>query len=526
MEADTTARRKALTSASGDRYNNRIKTSPDPPTNPTYDTNKNVISLDLSKTDVLTEPFKPTEDIAKDLLELLGNHVIEKLVKKDQYRPPNAELEVRDFNSEPFDMSSAKKNSGGVYHIGEDKVGRAAVFKDTYNTRYIGREIARIITNFHRYDTELLDDLKELFVLIRKKITINDEDLKSYSGMKSYQDITELNPFLPILLDDIIKYGNMKRGINKAMVLNIGEIATEKNLRDSGIDFFLSNPMEMLQGKELDVWKRGIDSIKTQGAVMVKLLTKLIGKDPKECTWDNLMNISSWGPNLGGLLELPIEPSRGDNTNNMDGNNVDVTASTDDTMEDNEVLDSIKSIIEQHIDDPKTLFDEISNLLEVDLVPSISELPANVDEAMEHIQQMLNNIGDDNNDNIRAGDSSYILIVTVYFYYRLTGKTDWFLDPLGKSAEGWSRDFDATRQKAGLKLIEESIKKLKEGDEQDNRLNVIRYLFFDTNTIIFNDLKGAETFIVEDMGFQPLGDSEGDDNGGFEHLYLKVFWYW
>jgi len=461
MDADTKATRKSLNSASGKRYNSRLKTShEDPPTNPKYDTNKNVISLDLSKTDVLTEPFKPTEDIAKDLLELLGNHVIEKLVKKDQYRPPDSELEEKDFNSEPFDMSSAKKNSGGVYHIGEDKVGRAAVFKDTYNTRYIGREIARIITNFHRYDTELLDDLKELFKLIRKAITIDDEDLKSYSGMKSYQDITGLNPFLPILLDDIIKYGNMKRGINKAMVLNIGEIATEKNLRDSGIDFFLSNPMEMLQGKELDVWKRGIDSIKTQGAVMVKLLTELIGKDPKEFTWDNLMNISSWEPNLGGLLELPIDPSRGsDTTNNMDGNNVDVAASTDDTLEDNEVLGSIKSIIKQHTDDLKTLFEEISNLLEVDLVPSISELPANVDEAMEHIQQMLNNIGDDNNNNIQAGDSPmYILIVTVYFYYRLTGKTDWFLNPLGKSAEGWGRDFDATRQKAGLELIKGVLK--------------------------------------------------------------------
>jgi len=57
-------------------------------------------------------------------------------------------------------------------------------------------------------------------------------------------------------------------------------------------------------------------------------------------------------------------------------------------------------------------------------------------------------------------------------------------------------------------------------------LNVIRYLFFDTNTIIFDDLEGAKKFIVDDMDFQPLGDSEGDDDGGFEHLQLKVFWYW
>ena len=446
MDADTTAIRKSLNSASGNRFNSRQKTShEDPPTNPAYDTKRNINSLDLSKTDVLTVPFKPTEDIAKDLLELLGNHVIEKLVKKDQYRPPDPELEVRDFNSKPFDMSSAKKNSGGVYHIDENKVGRAAVFKDTYSTRYIGREIARIITNFHRYDTELLDDLKELFKLIRKAITIDDEDLKSYSGMKSYQDITGLNPFLPILLDDIIKYGNMKRGINKAVLLNICEIASEKNLRDSGIDFFHSNPMEMLQGKELDVWKRGIDSIKEGGSVLIDLLTQVLGKDPKEFNWNNHVNVSSWAPNLRGLLELSIEPQGGDSTNNTDGNNVDATASTNE--EQNEVLGSLKSIINTHINntdpDLNALSADISNLFEVEL-PSISNLPTNVNEAMEHIQQMLNNIGDNNDDNVQADNPMYILIVTVYFYYRLTGSKDSFLDPLGTATEGWSRDFNTT----------------------------------------------------------------------------------
>ena len=132
-------------------------------------------------------------------------------------------------------------------------------------------------------------------------------------------------------------------------------------------------------------------------------------------------------------------------------------------------------------------------------------------------------------DNIEEDDSPlWIITATVYVYYRLTGSDGNFINPLGKVEEGWNTDSinNPIHKTNGLKLIKESIEKLKAGDGQDEP-NTVRYLFMDTNWIIFDGIDGAEKFIVKDMGFQPLGTSEGDGNNeGFELLHMKVFWYW
>ena len=486
------------------------------PTNPRYNPEQNIESLHYTKQDKLTTPFKPQPHhiIAKNVLNTVKERIPQVLTKYHQYCPPNKELQRVDFNAARTSMEST--NNSGCYHIDKEKTGRATRLRDTKNSRYPNKNDTHVVTNVDRYDVALLDELDKLRADVNDMIQIPDMDLSSIGGMRKYQDSTGLSPLFAKVLGLMKAFGNKKRGMNKASILNFGEAGIELDLRSKGIELSNENPMEMFHSGGLDALEEGVKTIESQGAVMVELMTKLMGKDPKECKWNNNKNIASWEPDLGGLVE--VRP--GNNDNSTTNNNVDGSTST---MEHNDVWDSFVSVIKEYINEPDVMLETISDLLEVDLVdlPSIEELSDDINTVIGQVQSSL--------DNIEEDDSPlWIITATVYVYYRLTGSDGNFINPLGKVEEGWNTDSinNPIHKTNGLKLIKESIEKLKAGDGQDEP-NTVRYLFMDTNWIIFDGIDGAEKFIVKDMGFQPLGTSEGDGNNeGFELLHMKVFWYW
>jgi len=486
---------------------------PDPPKNPAINQQTYEPLKSLSFDEKLTEVFDSSHDASKNVLKIIKSFVIKTLAKYNKFRPPNPELEQADFQTVRSDMSFT--NLAGNYHIcdkGKEKNGRSTLLRSMKEERYADINCARTVSIWDRYPSECLDEYESFIKndLIDKLDILEDDDLDTYSGLRKYEDRTGIIAFFPKLLLNIKKYGCIKRGVCKAVELNIDEIAFYEGFKEKGKpNLRIRNPMEMLHGKHLDFWKSGIDGIKNQGESMVALMKKLMfNKNPQSFTWIPFPHVSSWAPNIGGLTPVNLE-ERGEQE----------VANT--------LWESIKRVITSNMSDPNKMIEEISQLVEIPDV-QINNLATDVAGVISQVQDLLDTYYAQPATTVIGGNQ--IVIVTEYIYYRISGgRTDSFFDPLGTVEKGW--DTSSLKDTKGIAIgrMSDAVDELiaGHGSEDDAHLYV-PYIYFDTNSVAFGDLEGAEA-LIRGKGYRPLGVASVDDDKvehGFEFGQMKPFWFW
>ena len=497
--------------------------NPPDPVNPSIDQQSQLI-LSLLFSESKTELFDKSKEVSKNLLSVVTNFVIPTLTYHNKFRPPNDELEQTDFKGDRSDMSQT--NLAGNYYTGDaghEKNGRATLLRTTKERRYKDTNHTRSISIYDRYDSDLLDKYERFIKneLITALNIQDDDNLGTYQGQVNYQKRTGISPFFATLLLNIRQYGFTKRGVFKAIVLNLEEIAFYEAFKMKRHPVLnVVNPMEMLHDKYLGKCKSGMDAIDSQGQFMKELLQKLMfGNDPQSYTWKANEHVASWAPSIGGL------------------NRVTLGGEEKVSEKEGEVWDSIKSIITANISDPKQMLTEISDMIDINL--QIDIIAEDVAEITRQVQEELGRNRTELNHSEPATTvvGNQILIVTEYIYYRLSGRSDSFFDPLGTVTDGWDPSSVEESQMGASKVrMSNAIDHLKGGrDSKEDACRIVRYLFFDTNSVAFGDLKGAES-MIRGKGYKPLGQITNEDglvltneDGwvlGFEFCQMKPFWHW
>lgn len=514
---------------------------PLPPTNPKLpDDYEPLKTIEFSNNDRPTELFDPPPGSkGEQLLDFLADKIITMLARYYMVRPYNEDLERTDFTGEHADMGAVKYRAGNyiICDAGDEKIGRCSIFGDCKTQRYPDVHCARVISDRNAYPTELLDEFENEFIPeLREFIRIEGEDLTTYEGMKQYQDETGLCPYFPKLLDQVIQYGCTKRGVCSNLHMNINEIALHHAFEmKNKPKLSIKNPMEMLHCNHMKIWKDAIDAIEEQGALHVSLVSQLMfNTDPQSYKWiayPHFLHLASWAPNIGGLTAVNLE----DDAN-------------EEPSQTNSLWKSIESIIRSNfpnnvgemVKDISTLLED-NDLLAVDLSPdqlmsasdSVSQVINVVKNAMLQTEMSTASATATATAAVASMNGQLILIVTEWIYYCLTGKKRSFIDPLGQVEVGWDTSSVTQAMKnMAIGRMSEAIDALIRGvgSVVDGFL-YIPYLYFDTNSVAFNGLAGAEE-LIRSKGYQPLGvpfgvvDDGETDFDGFEVGQMKVFWKW
>lgn len=537
---------------------------PNPPTNPQLpDDYKPQTSLGYNED--MTTLFSGDTDVTRALFDSLPNKFPQMIAKYDKFGPHVPELD-RHFKTDRFEMQAS--NLEGNYITCDDnfkKNGRSTLLRTAKLLRYPNTMCTRIISNRGKYPPKLNDEHEdyikgELYEIIKPN---DDEDLDTYQGKMKYQERTALNPYFAGFIKNIKDYGCGKRGVCKALVLNLEEIAYYKAFKKMGTPQLTTvNPMEMLHGNQMYYWKKGIDGINYNGPIMITTMTSLMfNTNPQSYVWVPNTHIGSWAPEIGSFTKVDLQG--------------EVTTTDASSAKRRNQLKALHNIVSSNIEDSTAMAEEVMDEFGVDFnigitSNSVAAVVAQVRAELDRLTLAATASDGSSGGSIStntANDRVLILVVTEYIYYCIDGgkkKATYvknFIDPLGTVEKGWDTStISDTVKRVAVETtslhVDEHMKGFRTGLEDDR---FISYMLMDTQSVAFGDLEGAET-LIRGKGFRSLGvmtveedhavletATQDDDEHsvasqassaqdelvakmaaerGFELGVMKVFWYW
>ena len=500
---------------------------PIPPTNPSLPSDYSPLKS-LNFKEELTTLFHSDTEVTRKLFDKLIVDIPRILRKYHRFGPHVPELD-QDFKPDRFTMESSSRD--GNYITCDNnykKNGRSTLLRNAKLTRYPNVLCTRIISNRSIYPPALLNEYEEyikndLYEIIKPN---DDEDLDSYSGIIKYEERTGLSVYFFKLVKNVKDYGCKKRGMCKAIELNLDEIAFYKAFQKKGKpEILINNPMESLHGNYMINWKKGIDGINVGGKIMVSLMTKLMyNQNPQWLTWEQRKHIASWAPDLGSFVPVNLED--------------DGSASTEPiSQSQSDLYHQLLSIIRSNIQDSTKMMDEVNQLLnsDIELVLTSSDVDTIIEQIQRGLQQTT--VSSMSGASSAGNNNSYVLIfvVTEYIYYCVDGGknkpyTKNFIDPVGVVKYGWdTSSVTPAIMRTAQDIMSSEIDDMKKGfvTGNDDEHMFVYHMYFDTNSLAFGDLKGAE-ILIRSKGFRPLGvwKTINDVEHGYELGQMKQFWFW